>query len=254
MMAIGEETLHQVAPHVGGSKGERQAQIIHKIGPVLAGTLDRFEINNGLRVAHFLAQTCHESDGFCTTVEYASGQAYEDRIDLGNTHPGDGVRYKGRGLIQLTGRSNYQRYGDLLKLDLTGHPEIAADPATSLVIACEFWHLNALNAIADRDDIETITRRINGGLNGLDNRRACLARARAAIAGIDSGAERPTLQSGDQGDWVTALQLKLRNKGFSVAADGDFGPVTERAVKELQARQGLPTDGVVGERTWLALT
>ena len=80
-----------------------------------------------------------EFDGFCTTVEYASGDAYNGRTDLGNTQPGDGPRFKGRGLIQLTGRSNYQQYGELLKLDLVQDPELAADPVISLRIACTFW-------------------------------------------------------------------------------------------------------------------
>jgi putative chitinase len=138
MTGINIDTLRQVAPRVSGANGAQQAKILQALSSVLADTLARFEIDNDLRRAHFLAQICHESDGFCTTVEYASGQAYEGRADLGNTRPGDGPRYKGRGLIQLTGRANYVQYGKLLGLNLADNPELAADPATSLVIACEF--------------------------------------------------------------------------------------------------------------------
>jgi putative chitinase len=130
------------------------------VSGVLADTLAKFQIDSELRVAHFLAQTCEESDGYCTTVEYASGAAYEGRADLGNTQLGDGVRFEGRGLIQLTGRANYDQYGDLLQLDLVGDPDLASEPATSLLIACEYWQQHKLNAFADQDDIETITRRI----------------------------------------------------------------------------------------------
>ncbi|HJS98961.1 MAG TPA: peptidoglycan-binding protein [Terriglobales bacterium] len=257
MTGINIDTLRQVAPRVSGAKGAQQAKILQALGGVLADTLARFEIDNDLRRAHFLAQICHESDGFCTTVEYASGQAYEGRADLGNTRPGDGPRYKGRGLVQLTGRANYAQYGKLLGLNLVDNPELAADPATSLVIACEFWTLQRLNPLADQDDIEKITRRINGGLNGLADRLACLARAKAALAGqgvaATAGNSRPTLRRGDKGEQVAALQAILGAKGFALRADGDFGLATAAAVKDFQASRGLPADGVVGPRTWQML-
>ena len=197
------------------------------------------------------------SDGYCTTVEYASGQAYEGRADLGNTQPGDGVRYKGRGLIQLTGRANYKQYGDLLQLDLVGDPDLASQPATSLVIACEYWQQHKLNDLADQNDIETITRRINGGLNGLADRRTYLARAKAVLAAggtaAVTAAARPILRLGDDGDQVAALQSMLAAKGFAIPTDGHFGVATDTAVKQFQQSRGLQADGVAGPRTWQAL-
>jgi putative chitinase len=255
MTTLNDNILREIAPAVSGTKRLQQERVLQAIGAMLAETLAKFEVDNDLRRAHFLAQICHESDGFCTTEEYASGQAYEGRTDLGNTQPGDGPRYKGRGLIQLTGRANYQRYGDLLQIDLVGHPELAGDPATALVIACLFWKIRDLNPLADKDDIETITRRINGGLNGLASRRAFLARAKAALAGqeIISAAGMTLLHRGDKGEQVVALQSLLGARGFTVVADGDFGAATEIALRQFQARKGLPADGVVGPRTWEAL-
>lgn len=132
-----------------------------------------------LRLAHFLAQLIHESGTFRYMEELASGQAYEGRADLGNTQPGDGVRYKGRGPIQITGRANYRRYGAKLGIDFERHPELAAVSSIGLHVALEFWKVNGLNTLADTDNIVAITKLINGGSNGLDDRKAILARLKA---------------------------------------------------------------------------
>lgn len=136
-------------------------------------------MDNPLRLAHFLAQIAHESGGFRYMEEIwgptAAQKRYEGRQDLGNTRPGDGFRYKGRGPLQLTGRANYRDYGARLGLDLEGSPELAATPGVGLLIALEYWKVRNLNILADSDDLVGITRRINGGLNGLDDRRARLA-------------------------------------------------------------------------------
>jgi putative chitinase len=137
-----------------------------------------YGITSRLRTCHFWAQAAHECDGFKATREYASGKAYEGRKDLGNTHPGDGVRYKGRGIFQLTGRANYASMGKTLGLDLIAHPELAEGPEVALRVACEFWKSRGLNAFADKDDITTITKRINGGLNGFADRKSKLATAK----------------------------------------------------------------------------
>lgn len=131
------------------------------------------------RLAHFLAQLVHESGSFRYMEELASGAAYEGRAVLGNTQPGDGVRYKGRGPIQITGRANYRAFGRKIGVDIERHPEIAAVPSIGLHLALEYWRNRDLNRWADADDIETITRKINGGLNGLADRKAQLAKIKA---------------------------------------------------------------------------
>jgi len=130
----------------------------------------KYQINNHLRISHFLGQSSEESDGFKTLTEYASGQEYEGRKDLGNVNPGDGVRYKGRGIFQLTGRANYRQMGTKIGVDLENNPGLAATPEISVLTACEFWNTKGLSVYADRDDVNTITLRINGGTNGLINR------------------------------------------------------------------------------------
>lgn len=175
---LNSDLLRALAPRNSGRRGASQAAIIDAIGPVLQDVLTTYWINSPLRTAHFLAQICHESDGFVTTTEYASGAAYEGRADLGNTQPGDGARFKGRGLIQLTGRANYAAYGPEIGLDLLANPEKAADPVISLNLACEYWKRHDLNRFADQDNLEMITRRINGGLHGLDSRAAYVAKAK----------------------------------------------------------------------------
>lgn len=185
MIPIDSQVMFEVAPRFSGEKGERQAQIISAIGPVLQSTLASYGIDTRLRIAHFLGQTCHESAGFRTTEEFACGKAYEGREDLGNVRRGDGPRYKGRGLLQLTGRANYRKLGQALGADLEEHSLLAAEPKLSLRIACEYWKSHKINPDCDRDDIITVTKKINGGDNGLPDRRVYTAKAKAALARIE---------------------------------------------------------------------
>lgn len=134
-----------------------------------------------LRLAHFMAQLAHESGSFRYMEEIASGAAYEGRADLGNTVAGDGKRFKGRGPIQITGRANYRTYGRAIGIDIENHPEIAAVPSIGLHLALEYWKAKGLNALADADDVLAITRKINGGTNGLADRKAHLAKAKALL-------------------------------------------------------------------------
>lgn len=138
-------------------------------------------LDSGLRLAHFMGQCAHESMGFLYMEEIASGADYEGRADLGNTQPGDGRRYKGRGPIQLTGRANYRRVGRLIGIDLEAHPEAVSLPSVGLLVGCVFWSEAGLNALADADDLDRITRRINGGTNGLADRVARTAKAKVLI-------------------------------------------------------------------------
>lgn len=139
-------------------------------------------MQNPRRLAHLLAQLAHESAGFRYMEEIASGAAYEGRKDLGNTQPGDGRRFKGRGPIQITGRANYAYYGKQIGLDLEASPEMAAMPRIGLRLALEYWRRHGLNGLADSDDIAAITRKINGGLNGYADRRARLAKIKEWLA------------------------------------------------------------------------
>ncbi|AKJ03288.1 putative chitinase [Archangium gephyra] len=149
-------------------KPDKAAQYL----PFLNAAMNEAEINTSLRRAAFLAQLAHESAQLRFFEELASGEAYEGRRDLGNTQKGDGVRYKGRGPIQLTGRNNYRKAGLALGLDLEGFPQRAADPDVGFRVAGWFWKSNGLNPLADAGCFDAITRRINGGYNGKADRDA----------------------------------------------------------------------------------
>ena len=148
---------------------------------LLKVALPKYQISTALRIAHFLAQVGHESLSFIYTQELASGAAYEGRKDLGNTQKGDGVRFKGRGLIQLTGRDNYDNYGKHINVDLLkiGNEQIVSStPRYALDVSLWFWNKRRLNKYADNDDLKAITRRVNGGYNGLADRGHYLDRAK----------------------------------------------------------------------------
>ena len=131
----------------------------------------------------FLAQIGHESGQLRYVRELASGEAYENRSDLGNTQPGDGVRFRGRGLIQLTGRYNYEAIERELGLSVLENPQLLETPENAARSAGWFWYRNNLNALADLGKFDTITRRINGGLNGKEDRDRLYALACKVING-----------------------------------------------------------------------
>jgi putative chitinase len=251
----------EIAPHFSGEVAARQGKIIDAVGGVLKATLEEYGIASRLRIAHFLGQTCYESGGFRTTEEFVSGQQYEGRFDLGNTQPGDGPRYKGRGLIFLTGRANYRRMGQLLNFPLELNPEIAADPIFSLRIACEFWRSNNINAACDRDDLLAVTKLVNGGHHGVNPVREYILKAKSALARLEGlrvaeaqpNATLPILYRGSDDTTVVRLQEALRLLNYDVGIDGQFGPATEVAVTHLQRDHGLQPDGIVGEVTWKVL-
>lgn len=139
-------------------------------------------MDSAQRLAHFLAQVGHESGSFKYMEEIASGSAYEGRANLGNTQPGDGARFKGRGPIQITGRANYRFFGRQIGIDLERRPEIAAYPSIGMHLACAYWSNRNLNGLADKDLLEDITRKINGGLNGLADRKSRLVAMKGLVA------------------------------------------------------------------------
>lgn len=247
---ITKEVLRQIAPNA-------KEVIISDLENYFDKHMTNYNVNTYLRVCHFIAQCAHESASFRTLEEYASGSAYEGRRDLGNTHPGDGKRYKGRGIIQLTGRANYRKYGESLGLDLEGNPELAEQPEVSVLTALEYWKSRGLNAFADKDDITTITKRINGGLNGFEDRKKYLARAKRVLKDFDftvKPKEEDALnvvvaKRGEKSNYVRDIQEMLNRKGANLNLDGDFGPATEKAVKEFQMWEKLSATGMVDTNT-----
>lgn len=139
-------------------------------------------LDSAKRLCHFMAQVAHESGGFRYMEEIASGQAYEGRADLGNVQAGDGRLFKGRGPIQLTGRANYRLFGRALGIDFEQHPDVVAFPSVGLMAGCHYWQMRGLNELADADDVVAITKRVNGGTNGLANRKAYLTKMKGLFA------------------------------------------------------------------------
>lgn len=172
--SITRAELNAIAPNA-------QASTLNTVYPNLVITLEKYSINTKLRIAHFLAQVIHESGSFRYREEIASGQAYEGRKDLGNTVPGDGKLFKGRGYIQLTGRANYKRYSDATGINFVIDPKLVADPKWAMDVAGWYWNVTKLNPYADLDDIDKITKLINGGYNGLQDRKNILTLAKAVL-------------------------------------------------------------------------
>lgn len=254
------------------TKGRANNKFVGALAKHLTDLMPTYGLTTPLRQAHFLAQAAHESDGFKTLVEYASGDAYEGRKDLGNTVKGDGRRFKGRGIFQLTGRSNYKAFGKRLGVDLVSHPEAAAEPYNAVRIALEYWKSRKLNALADKNDIQAITLRINGGYNGLAARKRYFSAFQKALgkplvpflpvadlepplaredsvaapnaAGEDVSDSDPVITPESGEFLIKALQTELKAKHYYNAGnliDGKWtdGSLTDDAVVLLQKRNGL---------------
>lgn len=251
-----KEMIREIAPN---SKDEIISPLVGYLNKYMPDP--KYQVNTWLRVCHFLAQAAHEAASFRTLEEYASGAAYEGRKDLGNVQKGDGIRYKGRGIFQLTGRANYRQIGSLIGMDLENNPELAESPEVSVLTALEYWRSRNLNALADADDIMGITRKINGGFNGLSDRRKYLARCRQAIPRNITFELPPAppldpivppivvAKRGDNSPYVADLQNMLIKKGAKIAADGAFGPKTEQAVKDFQKQNKLTVTGQIDTDT-----
>ena len=143
---------------------------------------EEFGIDSPPRWAHYLAQIAHESMELRYSEEIASGKAYERREDLGNIYKGDGVKFKGRGLIQLTGRTNYTNYKAFCGFDVIKQPELLCKPVGAIRSSMWFWKKKGLNELADMDDFMSITKRINGNKpNGVESRKRFLSRAQKEL-------------------------------------------------------------------------
>ncbi len=177
-MPITVQQLLLILPNAG--------QVAGVYVPVLNTAMNRYQIVGSKRVAAFIAQIGHESGQLKYVKEIwgptAAQIRYEDRADLGNTQSGDGSKYRGRGLIQITGRANYKACGEALGLDLVNQPELLEKPQHACMSAAWFWATKGLSTLADEGKFETITRRINGGLNGLADRQMLYARALKVLA------------------------------------------------------------------------
>ena len=190
---ITQDQLRRIMPGANAAK-------LTLFFPHLQAAMEEFEINTPLRAAAFLAQLAHESGQLRFMEEIWGPTAAQRRYEpvttlskrLGNTQKGDGFRFKGRGPIQLTGRDNYQRFGALLGLDLVGNPATAATPEVAFRIAGLFWKNKGLNQLADQQNFREITRRINGGFNGLQDRLNFFARAKTVL-GTGSAPPPPPL-------------------------------------------------------------
>lgn len=169
------EALRHVCPNL-------TAKDATQIAAGLGEAFHKYDITTERRAAMAVAQWAHECDRFRTATEYASGAAYEGRNDLGNTRAGDGRRFKGRGRIMITGRANYAKVAEALGIDCVNNPSLLAQCPHSELASGHWWHSSGCNGFCDKDDFRGLTRRINGGLNGLDDRQALYSRARA-VAG-----------------------------------------------------------------------
>lgn len=192
------ETLMAAMPGLGRARAEECVAAND-------AAMRQFGITTLPRARQWLAQIGHESVSLRYFAEIASGSAYEGRADLGNTHPGDGRRFKGRGPIQITGRSNYTRAAQALGLDLVNHPEIAERPEVAFKISAWWWWQAGCNQLADGPDaVRATTRRINGGYNGLSDRQSRFNHIQALGAAILPGeapapAQKPTAPPDE--DW-----------------------------------------------------
>ena len=177
-MSITQQQLLQILPNAGPVAGV--------FVPVLNAAMGHYQIVGTKRVAAFIAQIGHESGQLKYVKEIwgptAAQAKYEGRKDLGNTVAGDGSKYRGRGLIQITGRANYMACGEGLGLDLIKQPELLEKPQHACMSAAWFWGTKGLSTLADAGQFDKITQRINGGQNGAVDRQTLYARALKVLA------------------------------------------------------------------------
>lgn len=241
--------------------------------------LPKYEINTVERVAGFIAQCGHESRDFSVLTENLNYSAsalnrvfskyferagrdareyhrqpekianvvYANRMGNGSTGSGDGWTYRGGGILQLTGFNNYKAFGESVGLSPRAATDYVRTKKGALESACWFWQENDLNRYCDKQDIVGMTKRINGGTHGLDDRKARYLHAMDVLGGDFDPASADLdviLKVGSRGPTVALVQEKL-----GITSDGIFGPGTERRVKRWQKQHGLTVDGIVGPNT-----
>lgn len=187
--------------------------------PFIASALERAAIDTPLRIAAFMAQLAHESKEFIYMEEIwgptDAQLGYEGREDLGNVMSGDGVKYKGHGPIQITGRANHMVCGQALKLDLVNYPRLICLPQNGTASACWFWNSRKLSKVADREWFRVSTRIINGGFNGWDDRLHYYQRNRE-ILGLEPYG----------GQLLEDVDVRKFQRDHGLSADGVVGPKT----------------------------
>lgn len=209
-MQITEIQLHQMMPNAGSR--------LDAHWPYINPALEWGLVVTPPLVAAFFAQGAHESGEYRYMEEIASGEAYEGRLDLGNTELGDGVKFKGRCPFQITGRANYVACGKALGLPLLDHPELIALPEYGTKAAVWFWNSRDLSILAGQGWFKTITRVVNGGYNG----------------------------------WIDRLNYYVRD--LQILGLPPYTEIGEdRAIREVQRHFGLTVDGVAGPKTIAAL-
>lgn len=251
----------------------------------------KYDITTPARIAAFVAQCGHESGGwrvFEENLNYSAksldavfpkyfvkagrnAEEYARKPEkianvvyagrMGNTSDGDGFKYRGRGPIQLTGKDNYVSFGKDMGVDVSNPDVVATDKKISLMSAIWFWNKNGLNKLADAGDIKGMTKRINGGFIGLEDRihhyEQAMAKLGADAGKVESKVEEHehvesesygVLRKGMKGDGV-----KIMQKALGVGDDGIFGPGTEAKLKEWQSKNGLTADGICGPATFAKL-
>lgn len=178
-----ENQLHFIMPNAGARAATFYPALLHY--------MEAFAISTPSRMQCFLATIAHESGQLKYTKELwgptAAQTGYEGRRDLGNTHTGDGKLFMGRGLIQVTGRSNYTQLAAALGIDCVNHPEILADPENAVRSACWWWANHGCNTPADANDFRRVTLIVNGGYNGWDDRLSFYERAKKVLSVTDFG-------------------------------------------------------------------
>jgi putative chitinase len=214
----------------------------------LNDALAHHAVDTLLRTAAFIAQLAHESGELRWMEEIWGPTAAQKRYEppgelarrLGNTQAGDGARFKGRGPIQITGRANYRTYGDLLGIDLVAEPERAAAPELAFETAGLFWQKNGLNELADAREFVAITRRINGGTNGLADRQMYYARAQAVlgIAGTRAGPPGEPLPRGFE---AIAAVAKAARKKPAAKKPATRKPTARKRAPRKAAAKAAPT-------------